>query len=142
MLASNGFNHCSMQRTDFGSYVTGLTTSKFALSPRGVGINNFREWEALTLGAIPIIHRSPQHHYVYQDLPAVQVDSWDVVTPSFLDDEWKRISAEIKEGKYNKNRAFWPFWMHELIQWLELDESEKHGVMQPLTQPNERHEDL
>ena len=53
-----------------------------------------------------------------------------------------RISAEIKEGKYNKNRAFWPFWMHELIQWLELDESEKHGVMQPLTQPNERHEDL
>eukprot|EP00958_Prasinococcus_capsulatus_P022162 scaffold3096_cov403-Prasinococcus_capsulatus_cf.AAC.8 len=119
VLAANGFPHCTLARSDFGAYASGLSTSKFALSPRGVGISNFREWEALTLGAIPIIHRSPQHQFAYHDLPVVQIDKWEEVTPSFLEREWERIVAGVKDGKYNKNRAFWPFWMHELIQWLD-----------------------
>ena len=60
------------------------TTVEFVLSPPGVGKDCHRTWEALALGAIPIVLRDTPFDQVYKGYPVVVVDSWDEITESAL----------------------------------------------------------
>jgi hypothetical protein len=53
-----------------------LSRSKFVLSPPGAGPDCFRTWEAIYLGAIPIVLRS-HWPFSHLDLPVLIVDSFD-----------------------------------------------------------------
>ena len=61
----------------------------FVLSPFGGGLDCHRTWEALVIGAIPIIEHSPGMAPLFDDLPVVQVTSWNDVTPANLK-QWRR----------------------------------------------------
>lgn len=56
--------------------------SRFVLSPPGNGPDCHRTWEALYLGATPIVHRMswPFHG---QDFPVLLVDSWEDIEQDF-----------------------------------------------------------
>jgi hypothetical protein len=56
-------------------YRKALSESKFVLSPAGNGFDCHRTWEAMYLGAIPIVRRE---HWPFSklDLPVLQVDEW------------------------------------------------------------------
>ena len=57
----------------------------FVLSPFGNGLDCHRTWEALALGARPII-RGRHFAPMFEGLPVLMVDSWTDVTQSLLQD--------------------------------------------------------
>jgi FkbM family methyltransferase len=66
--------------------VVGITTSnwyydilskyKYVACPRGLGIDTHRTWEALYMGAIPIVLKSTISS-IYEGLPIIQLDKWE-----------------------------------------------------------------
>jgi len=86
-------------------YLLDLLSSKFVLSPRGNGADCHRTWEALLMGAIPII-LSSEMDSLYEDLPVLIVNDWDEVTESFL----KYKYDEIRSRAHNIKKLFFPYW--------------------------------
>lgn len=88
---------------DFQSYLTDLARSKFVLSPRGNGVDCHRTWEALYMGAIPIV-RTSELDVLYEGLPVIIINDWNEVTQSFLEEkfesmcnqpyQWEKLTAE------------------------------------------------
>jgi hypothetical protein len=74
--------HCLRQtglepapRVPFPDYLRRLAEAYFCISPRGNGLDCVRTWEALYLGAVPVVTRSvltDQH----PDLPWIVLDDW------------------------------------------------------------------
>jgi hypothetical protein len=62
-------------RLDHRAYLARLAASYFCLSPSGYGIDTHRTWEALYLGTVPVVIRSPLTDE-YADLPWVVLDDW------------------------------------------------------------------
>lgn len=60
-------------------YQEELLKSRFVLSPPGNGIDCHRTWEALYLGAIPIVKRK-FWPFAHLDLPVVILDDWDDIS--------------------------------------------------------------
>jgi hypothetical protein len=56
----------------------------FVVSPHGVGLDCHRTWEALALGHIVIVPRSPLES-LFAELGVVSIDSWNDITPSNLE---------------------------------------------------------
>ncbi|KAL7476145.1 hypothetical protein ACHAW6_002023 [Cyclotella cf. meneghiniana] len=66
-----------------------LRQSKFVLCPSGLGWDTYRAWEALVMGAIPVLetfYRKDGFYRTYDDLPVLWVDHYDNVTPSLLEE--------------------------------------------------------
>ncbi len=61
------------------------TQSRFAFvaSPLGTGWDCHRTWEALVLGCIPIVSRSPMAR-LFEGLPVIVVSDWREVNREFL----------------------------------------------------------
>lgn len=97
-------------------YYTELKRSKFILSPSGMGLDCYRHWEALYLGTIPILERLGRKDgwiRAFQDLPVAWIDSYDHLTPLWLEDEYQRLTANYAMYKYEKLTI--PYW----IQWIQ-----------------------
>lgn len=93
-----------------------LLTSKFVLSPPGAGPDCHRTWEALLLGAVPVVLRSSLAKSLYQDSAVYAVDNWqDFLNkdPHELDSIWnKKVSLGAERayfspwfGKINSARS-------------------------------------
>ena len=67
-----------------------VSKSQFVLSPPGNGADCHRTWEAIYLGAIPIVHKDfwPFSHL---DLPVLVVDDWFNVPQQIQDFRSLRI---------------------------------------------------
>ena len=129
-LEANGFN-CSWtgKRLKFRQFFREMAHSQFVLSPHGHGISNHREWEALAAGSIPVVKRYRPHdtvHGLFDELPIVIVDKWAEVTPALLHSEWKRISALNAAGCTSMSRAYWPYWLGKITQYIPY--TERTGV--------------
>jgi len=71
----------------------------FVLSPFGNGMDCHRTWEALCLGAIPIL-KAPNFQKMFEDLPVLIVNEWSEITRELLD---KTIEDfKTREFKYEK----------------------------------------
>jgi len=76
-----------------------MTHYTFVLSPFGMGMDCHRTWEALCLGAIPIV-KAPNFQKMFEDLPVLIVNEWSEITRELLDktiDDFKS-----REFKYEK----------------------------------------
>ncbi|MBI4819191.1 MAG: hypothetical protein HY791_23165 [Deltaproteobacteria bacterium] len=70
----------------FETYLEVLSRHRFALCPRGNGIDTHRLWECLYLGVTPIVERSKHtEHWATLDLPILLVDDWSEVTRERLE---------------------------------------------------------
>jgi hypothetical protein len=65
-------------------YYTQLGRAKFVLSPPGRGWDCYRTYEALAMGAIPIVRRQEPLNQVVAGLPVLVVDDWTTLTPERL----------------------------------------------------------
>jgi hypothetical protein len=90
---------------DFWSYLLNLTTVKFILSPRGNGLDCHRTWEALYLGAIPIVRTSTLNP-LYDGLPVVIIGNWQEVTETFLNQKY----SEMNLREYNCEKLYADYW--------------------------------
>jgi len=52
--------------------------------PAGTGVDTHRFWEALYLGSVPIVLRG-QLSSMYQNLPVIQLNSWNGLTQGVID---------------------------------------------------------
>jgi len=67
----------------FNDYCANVARSKFVVCPPGNGLDCHRVWEALYLGAIPILKHSAWAEY-WNDLPVLIVNDWHEVTEDNL----------------------------------------------------------
>tara|TARA_B110001452_G_scaffold43353_1_gene33195 strand:- start:2150 stop:3214 length:1065 start_codon:yes stop_codon:yes gene_type:complete len=98
-------------------YYEALLRAKFVLSPEGHGRDCFRTWEALALGAIPVLRMVPNASAAdaakFEGLPIVWVRRWKDVTQSFLEERWRFFRSSLH--RFSLSRAFWPHWLAELM---------------------------
>ena len=117
---------CDPTPVNHTAYVDGLRESQFVACPRGNGIQVYRVWEALLLGAVPIVLRThfPTHDALYAKLPVVMIgpstarpkfDAWTTVTPDFLRRERARIDRLARENAFDLAGAFLPYWLGRLF---------------------------
>ena len=115
-LTANGFRcNVKAKTKSVHEYVKKMQSVKFVASPRGIGINCFRTWEAMYLGAVPIVRADPLHSAMYDRLPVVQVDSWAEITPLFLEKKWDELHAQNLRGELNLNSIFLPHWIERMF---------------------------
>lgn len=69
----------------------------FVISPHGRGLDCFRTWEALFVGCIVIVKRSPLDP-LYQGLPVVIVDDWREITAGNLADWQRQFGSAFDRG--------------------------------------------
>jgi len=65
-------------------YINKLSTYKFAISPEGAGIDNFRTYECIINGVIPIVERSRYMEQLSLSLPIHIVDNFADITEENL----------------------------------------------------------
>jgi hypothetical protein len=73
-LSFSGVNHMSTFASPL-KYRDTVSQSQFVLSPPGNGADCHRTWEAIYLGAIPIVHKS-FWPFIHLPLPVLIVDNW------------------------------------------------------------------
>lgn len=94
----------------FDEYLDNIYNHKFVMSPQGNGLDTHRTWECLYVGSIPIEKRNLNNRF-YTDLPICFVDSWEDLTPEFLESEFVRI----KSGTWNIKLNF-EYWKNKIIR--------------------------
>lgn len=94
---------------NFHDYLVDLRRSKFVLSPRGNGLDCHRTWEALIMGAIPIVETS-NIDFLFEGLPVIIVKNWEEVTEEFL----KQKEIEFAEKKFNMKKIYLDYWLKEI----------------------------
>jgi len=77
----------------------------FTISPRGRGMDCHRTWEAILLGAVPIVEDLPIRD-LWRDLPVIRIDDWAQVTPDFLAAARDRVLA----GTYDFAPVLLEYW--------------------------------
>ena len=93
-----------------------IRCSRFVLCPSGQGWDTYRIWEALILGAIPIVEFSPGWIRVLDDLPALIVKDFTELTPMLLLKEYERIAR--KPRRYNFKRLTTQWWIDRIAAML------------------------
>ncbi len=96
-------------RKPFHEYIYDLAHSSFVVSPPGNGPDCHRTWEALYLGAIPIVTRSTIIE-LYQDLPVLIIDDWAEVTLEKL----AQFLQDSKSRAYNLQKLYADYWFDML----------------------------
>lgn len=90
-------------------YLIGIRNHDFMLCPRGNGIDTYRLWETLYMGGIPIVKRNFAL-LEFEDLPICWINTWDDVTPEFLDKEKKRIESST----WNLEKLKISYWKNKI----------------------------
>lgn len=87
-----------------------MSKYSFVLSPFGNGYDCHRTWEALCVGAIPII-RAKQFKSLFADLPVLNVDEWSDINQELL----QNTIREFKQRKFNYEKLTLKYWTDQLL---------------------------
>jgi hypothetical protein len=85
---------------------------KFVLSPRGGGLDCHRTWEALYMGAIPII-KSSASDYLFDGLPVLIVKNWTEVTQELLKNTYEKMSKQT----YRLEKLTLDYWLKMIDEY-------------------------
>jgi hypothetical protein len=100
-------------------YYNELSTYKFAISPRGNGIDTYRMYECLYLGVIPIVQKSNFTQYFTNKIPILEVDSYDILTEDFL---YRQMDIDNQQNMNILNRSYYiNMWYDKIIQFEKED---------------------
>lgn len=102
-----------LTETGHRKYLEEIKSHKFCICPRGNGVDTHRMWECLYLGCIPICERSVTLEQ-FSDLPILFVDSWDEVTPEFLEKKY----IEFSERDWNVEKLYKSFWEFQIKNYI------------------------
>lgn len=85
------------------------TSYSFVLSPHGNGLDCHRTWEALVLGCIPIVKKSPIDE-LYEELPVLIVNDWKEINVELL----TNTIENFKNKNFNYERLTMKYWMDKI----------------------------
>lgn len=81
----------------------------FVISPFGGGYDCHRTWEALLLGCIPVMRKSPLGD-LYDDLPVLVVNKWSDVTHDLL----SQTVSSFSRRQWNLEKLQLSYWMKRI----------------------------
>lgn len=85
--------------------------AKYVVSPRGAGTDCHRIYEAIYLGAVPIVESFDLDHF-YGHLPVIIVDEWSDITESYLIENYATHKQMLDDWKAKYSNWTQPeFWM-------------------------------
>lgn len=96
-----------IERTEYQENLKNTLRSQFVISPPGNGLDCHRTWEAVHLGAIPVV-LSSQMDSAFDDLPIIIVSDWKQVTPEYL----KKKSQEFSKKEFNFDKMYIDYWLN------------------------------
>lgn len=113
MTQHNNLNCSINTHIPWKEYATDLKDYLFLASPRGNGIQCHKTWEALLLGCIPIVDKHFSYDYNSKNLPIIQIDDWNIITPDFL----KPWAIAYKEKKLfnNLQELTLEYWVDKIL---------------------------
>ncbi|HBJ73292.1 MAG TPA: hypothetical protein DDY88_06235 [Actinobacteria bacterium] len=96
---------------DCARYYANVRNATFVLSPPGNGADCHRTWEAIYLGAIPVIRRGTVSPSIVDPLPVLQVDDWEEILGL---DESARAALASSLVDRSSISAYMPYWCRQL----------------------------
>lgn len=100
---------------DFEPFMIETAGFKFAISPLGDMYDCYRHWEALLVGAIPIVQESSLNE-VFKDLPVIVTKDYSELTEEFLYQKYN----ELKNKKFKFEKLYMKYWIDMIYK--ERDE--------------------
>jgi len=97
---------------------------RFVLSPRGNGVDAHRTWEALLVGAIPVVRHTALHP-LYERLPVLVVADWPDVTPQLLREFYANYTR--RRELYDYDRLFADHWFGRIGAQRARCLAQQHG---------------
>lgn len=87
-------------------------THAFVASPAGHGFDCHRTWEALALGAVPIVSYNPNFGVLFSGLPVVMVPNFTrtTITAAALASWHADVSKGFAEGRYDLRKLQTSYW--------------------------------
>jgi len=98
----------------YKEYLEQMKSYLFIISPPGYGIDCHRHWEALMMGAIPVMQHSTIDE-LFTDLPVILVHDWVQVSPEFLQEEYNKL----KEKTFNFKKLYADYWLDQIYTLQE-----------------------
>jgi len=92
-------------------YFLDLAEFAFVLSPRGNGLDCFRTWEALHMGAFPIV-KSSALDPLFTDLPVIIINDWTDITYDFLTKHYQEL---VSRGDYRWEKLYLPYYLEQIV---------------------------
>ena len=77
----------------------------FVLSPHGVGLDCHRTWEALALGHIVLVPKSPLDS-MYSGLPVISIEDWNQITAENVE-KWSASYLGCEIDEYRLKSRYW-----------------------------------
>ena len=102
-----GFEHVPVKH-----FYEQIASHPFVLSPPGAGPDCHRHWETILLGSVPIVLRSRALR-ILDDLPCLQVDSWDEVTVGKLLMELPVLEEKFQSSAMEK--LWFEYWQERIL---------------------------
>ena len=102
---TKALSHCTYKAMSLSSLYHMISSSRFVLSPHGVGLDCYRTYEALYLGAYVVVQKSSLDE-MYQNLPVLIVDRWSDVTEQLLNDTYHRF----RTTDFDFDKLFTKYW--------------------------------
>ena len=93
------------------TYREAVRESLFVLSPPGNGTDCHRTWEAIYLGAVPVVLRGTLAPSLAQSLPILEVDSFSDFI-SLTDNDMRDLAMTVLNRSVA--RAYMPYWVGEI----------------------------
>lgn len=91
-----------------------IRRTKFVVSPPGNGDDCHRTWEAIYLGAVPVVLRDYLAPSLSDDLPILAVDSYEDFC-DLTDEELEETFRTLRERPLTK--AWAHHWLKEVLHW-------------------------
>jgi len=89
------------------------TIYAFVASPKGMGLDCHRTWEAICLGCIPVVKTSPIDS-LFENLPVLVVNDWSDITPKLLEDTLNDFKKKEKAGEFHYKNLTLTYWMNKI----------------------------
>jgi hypothetical protein len=101
--------HIMKERITFETYLEQIGNAKFVLSPPGNGLDCHRTWEALLMGAVPIVLKSTLDP-LFTNTRSVIIDDWSKLTLDFLSSlnfsSNDHVSPDVLYAHYWRQKVF------------------------------------
>ena len=90
------------------NYLKNLRTEGLVLCPEGNGMDTHRFWETVYMGGTPIVTVNTSMQSFYDNLPVIQLNSWqDLLDISLVEQKWWKLS----ERSYNFDLLSLDYWV-------------------------------
>lgn len=89
----------TVDRAGRSAYLASMRSAGVVPCPRGRGLDTYRLWEALYMGALPVVRRAPKaYKKLLEGLPVLFVDSWQKLEDqAWLVSEYRQFLTSRKD---------------------------------------------